>query len=63
MGAGVAGSLALVDMLPPELADSGAGRIVVLFALVGIGTVIYAVAIDRLSVIKLGELRAAIRSG
>jgi putative peptidoglycan lipid II flippase len=63
MGAGVAGSLALVDMLPPELADSGAGRIVVLFVLVGIGTVIYAVAIDRLSVIKLGELRAAIRSG
>lgn len=61
MGAGVAGGLAIVDMLLPTLAGSAVGRLVVLFALVAIGVVVYAAAINGLGVAKLAELRAALR--
>ena len=63
MGGGVAGSLALVNMLPPALIDTGVGRIVVLFVLVAVGVAIYVAAIDGLGVAKLAELRAAVRRG
>ncbi len=61
MGAGVAGGLAIVDVLLPMLAGSAVGRLVVLFALVAIGVVVYAAAINGLGVAKLAELRAALR--
>jgi putative peptidoglycan lipid II flippase len=63
MGVGVAGGLALVEMLPATLADSGLGRLVVLFVLVALGLLIYVAAIDRLGVTKLADLRAALRRG
>jgi putative peptidoglycan lipid II flippase len=63
MGVAVAGGLALVDMLPATLADSGVGRLVVLFVLVALGLLIYVAAIDGLGVAKLTELRAALRRG
>ena len=63
MGVAVAGALAVVQMLLPALAASPVGRLVVLFVLVGIGTAIYAAAIDRLGVARFAELRAALARG
>ncbi len=63
MGVAVAGALAVVEMLLPVLSASPVGRLVVLFALVGIGTAVYAAAIDGLGVAKLAELREAIWRG
>ena len=63
MGAAVAGGLAAVELLLPMLAASPVGRLVVLFALVATGVVVYAASLDGLGVIKLSDLVGAVRRG
>jgi putative peptidoglycan lipid II flippase len=61
MGASVAGGLAAMERLFPTLPASSLGRLVLLFALVVFGMLVYGAAVDRLGVAKCGRMFAAIR--
>jgi putative peptidoglycan lipid II flippase len=61
MGATVATGHTAMAALAPTLPVSAPGRLVLLFVLVIVGMLIYAAAIDRLGVAKIGGLYAAIR--
>jgi putative peptidoglycan lipid II flippase len=61
MGAAVAGGLLVAHLLLPALAASASGRLVVLFALVVFGMLAYGAAVDRLGVVKIAVLIAALR--
>ena len=61
MGVVVSVALMLVDLALPALAGSALGRLAELLTLVALGVLVYAAAIDRLSVAKITQLRAALR--
>lgn len=61
MGVAVAGALQAADWLLPDLPATAVGRLELLFALVGVGMVVYGAAIDLLGVAKLRALAAAAR--